>query len=125
MTERTRDDIAAALTQSYGIIAWAARQLGMSRQALYERIARDPALRLTLEHAREELVDIAEMQLAAALDRGERWAVALVLTRLGRHRGWGDSAPASATPEGRALDAYDQAQRDHLALLLTQRQHER
>lgn len=124
MTERTRDDIAAALTQSFGIIAWAARQLGMSRQALYERIARDPALRLTLEHAREELVDIAEMQLATALERGERWAVTLVLTRLGRHRGWGDITPASATPEGRAIDACDQAQRDHLALLLTQRRHE-
>ncbi|ABY33534.1 MAG TPA: Fis family transcriptional regulator [Chloroflexus aurantiacus] len=116
--ETSRDEVIAALHANRGLIALAARDLGVSRQALYARIKRDPELLACIEHEREAIVDLAEQKLFEALDKGERWAVMLVLTRLGRHRGWAD-APASGGPEGRVAKALEQASLDDLMLSLT------
>lgn len=106
--ETSRDEVIAALQANRGLIALAARDLGVSRQALYARIKRDQELLACIEHEREAIVDLAEQKLFEALDRGERWAVMTVLSRLGRYRGWSDG-PSSATPEGRVADALKQA----------------
>lgn len=115
--ETSRDEVIAALHANRGLIALAARDLGVSRQALYARVKRDPELLACIEHEREAIVDLAEQKLFEALDRGERWAIMAVLSRLGRHRGWGD-APASATPEGRIAQKIEQTHFDDMMLSL-------
>ncbi len=53
----TKDAIAAALYKGFGIVAVAARELGVSRSRLSNRIHADPALLAELEGAREDLCD--------------------------------------------------------------------
>lgn len=119
-TELTDDQIIAAIQAARGILSAAARELGMSRQGLYKRLRHSAALLEALEHERESLVDLAEQKLIEALESGERWAIALTLTRLGRHRGWSDAGGAfKATPEERVVKAIDQARYDDLTAMLS------
>jgi len=81
--------IEAALRKAAGRPAVAARLLGISRQAMHERITRTPHLAELLFEIEEELVDAAESVVRRALDAGDKKMTMWVLDRCGRHRGWG------------------------------------
>lgn len=85
-------DILPIVEPCRGNISAIARALGASRQTVYRRIAQSPQLQAAIESAREARIDDAESQLDAAVDRGEPWAVSLLLRTLGRDRGYGDRA---------------------------------
>jgi len=81
-------DVRTAVIASRGNISNAALLLGCSRQTLYERLKDNAELRAIIDDFRQSLVDTAETRLADAVERGEAWAVRLVLTTLGKSRGW-------------------------------------
>jgi hypothetical protein len=80
--------IEAALLASHGLVAMAAASLGVSRSAIYARVERNQRLKEVVEQERESFVDLAEERLRMAVERGEAWAVALVIKTLGKKRGY-------------------------------------
>ncbi|MCS7068499.1 MAG: helix-turn-helix domain-containing protein [Meiothermus sp.] len=81
----SRKAVEQALRASRGVLAEAARSLGITRQSLY-RIVERHGLWGLIEELRDEIVDLAEARLFEAVERGEPWAVSLVLKTLARQR---------------------------------------
>lgn len=81
-------EIIDALQSTNGLVSLAARRLNCSPEIIYRRMRKDPSVADAVRSAREELVDLAEMQLRSAVLSGKPWAVTLVLKTLGRHRGY-------------------------------------
>ncbi len=81
-------DYTEALTRPHGLIAFAARRLGVSRQAVYNMINRHPEVNEAMTDAREELLDLAETKVFAAVAQGNLKICCWVLERLGKHRGY-------------------------------------
>lgn len=77
-----------ALEDAYGIVTDAAHAVGMGRQALHRRIARSSRLRAAVTAGRERLLDKGETKLVTAVDKGEAWAITLLLKTLGKSRGY-------------------------------------
>lgn len=90
LTER---DIERALREAHGIVSVAAQLLGINRCTLYKHINKSPALQDTLADCREEIIDIAESSLIEAAREGQPWACRLILTTLGRSRGYTEKPP--------------------------------
>ena len=86
----TQKQIIEALRVSGGAITRAAKIVGCSPQTIYNYAAKYPRVKEALEEPRELMVDVAESQLKQALQRGERWAVQLVLQTLGGKRGYSE-----------------------------------
>lgn len=80
--------VEAALRNSGGLIATAARALGVSRQAIQQKTKKYPHLRAIVDDERELHVDLAESALKVALRGGEAWAVCFTLKTIGRQRGY-------------------------------------
>ena len=80
--------IATALKAALGNVSLAARNIGVSRQHLHERIAESANLREVLHDARESMVDNAESALGRAVLQGEAWAVCFTLKTQGKGRGY-------------------------------------
>jgi transposase len=78
----------AAITASRGLVAAAARRLGVSRQAVYKAVQRWPELGEVVDDQRAELLDLAESKVYAAVARGNLKACCWVLDRLGKDRGY-------------------------------------
>lgn len=78
----------AAITASHGLIAVAARRLGVSRQAIYKAVQRWPELGEVVDDQRAELLDLAESKIYAAVAKGNLKICCWVLERLGKDRGY-------------------------------------
>ena len=81
-------DYTEAITKSHGLIAFAARRLGVSRQAVYNMVNRHPEINEAMIDAREELLDLATSNVYAAVARGDLKMSCWILERLGKHRGF-------------------------------------
>jgi hypothetical protein len=84
----TVDEVQAALESSSGNISFAARKLGCSRRAIYDKIQKSPTLKAALEDARETALDNAESALQSAVLAKEAWAVCFTLKTIGKGRGY-------------------------------------
>lgn len=93
----TDDQIETQLILCGGVIKTTAQKLGMSPQAIQQRIAVNQNLLDAKEKGRQRIVDEAESQLFKAVRKGQPWAVRLSLTRLGRDRGYGNRIEVDAT----------------------------
>jgi len=82
------EKIIAALTDANGMIYRAAKRLKCNARTIYERAEISPAVKAAVKTNREKFVDAAEAGLVEAVERGEGWAVALVLKTLGKDRGY-------------------------------------
>ena len=82
------ETLEAALHDAYGIVTDAARNVGISREALSKRIGRSARLKAALADGRERLLDKTEGKLVTAVDKGEAWAITLALKTLGKSRGY-------------------------------------
>lgn len=99
-------DYTEALTKSHGLVAFAARRLGVSRQAVYNMINRHPEVNEAMIDAREELLDLAETKVFAAVAQGNLKICCWVLERLGKHRGYTKQITiASSGPSAQELTA--------------------
>lgn len=83
-----------------GNISAVARALGVSRQTIYRHIEKSAKLQKAVASAREERIDLAESQLDAAVERGEPWAITLMLRGIGRERGYGAEADVNLRTDG-------------------------
>ena len=90
-------DIVRALEASHGSIGDAARRLGCSRQALYQRTRSDPELEQVLRESRERILDLAESRLLELVEKGNITAIMFILRTLGRSRGYAERIEAEYT----------------------------
>jgi hypothetical protein len=87
----------AALRETQGLIAPAARLMGFSFQALSGYMARNPKLRELRNSYVEVLLDEAETQLAKLVHEGDLAAIKFLLSTLGKNRGYGQNADPAVT----------------------------
>jgi hypothetical protein len=102
MAERlTIAKIKEAIANADGVIAEAARTLGVSRMTIYRRIEESDDLRAAVEDAREELTDIAERELGKAIRAGNMTAIIFHLkgSPNGRRRGYSERVEMTG-PDG-------------------------
>jgi predicted transcriptional regulator len=95
---RTVDEYAQALREAKGMVSIAARRLGVSRQAVNQRISKHPTLREARDDAREEMTDVAELRLYERIQAGEAWAVCFYLKTQGKERGYVERTEHTNTP---------------------------
>lgn len=84
----TNEQMIAALAAKKGLVYHAAKVLGCRPGTIYERAQRSQEVAQAIRDQRGEIVDNAEMKLFKAVDRGEPWAVGMVLKTLGKDRGY-------------------------------------
>lgn len=83
------EKLIAALFETRGNIAGAARRLGMKRaNTIRDYARRHPKVRAAVEESRAMVIDDAENALHEAVDRGEAWAVCFTLKCLAKDRGY-------------------------------------
>jgi hypothetical protein len=92
--------IISALGQSLGVVGFAARLLGVSRQTLQRRIEANPALPEAIEDGKANARDMAWAQIYTRLQEGDGPTLRWYLDHYGVERGHG-----SRRPETRVLDA--------------------
>ena len=99
-SKRSAEEIIKALTDARGLVTIAAKNLGMSRTGVQNRIKTNAAIRQALQDAREATLDVAELSLYNQVVAGEGWAVCFLLKTLGKSRGYverQDALPDDAT----------------------------
>ena len=84
----TAQQVVDALKTTQGMVSAAARMLGCNRKTLYRYFERYPAIVEAVKEATEFQLDVTELQLFQAIDRGEAWAICLYLKTKGRQRGY-------------------------------------
>ncbi len=92
------EDIAQVLEECGGYVSAAARALDCKISSLQSCISNHAELRDVQQDVREEMLDNAERWLSVAVEAGKPWAIKLVLTRLGRKRGYGHSIELEQKP---------------------------
>ena len=84
----TDAQVVAALQQSGGIMAHAARKLGLDRSTLHTRIHNSQSLMDAMVEAKETNLDVAETKLMKAVNDGELAAIFFYLKTQGKRRGY-------------------------------------
>tara|TARA_Y100000593_G_scaffold42053_1_gene80602 strand:- start:1201 stop:1626 length:426 start_codon:yes stop_codon:yes gene_type:complete len=88
MHKVTDRQIETVLAQTGGLIAPAARQLGVTRNAIYKRVRENPDLRDLLDEIRESHIDFAEGQLLGKIREGHPACIMFFLRTIGKSRGY-------------------------------------
>lgn len=94
----------AALRQTKGMRALAAKEVGCSLRTLDQYIADFPKVAEVVKEEREAMLDKAEGRLFAAIERGEAWAICFYLKTQGRHRHYSERLVLS-DPDGNPIQA--------------------
>jgi hypothetical protein len=89
--------IGLLLTKHKGNITYVSSEYPTTRWGIYYHIKRSPYLQFVFKDAREKRVDEAERKLDEAIERGEAWAIALVLRTLGKERGYVEKVEQSGS----------------------------
>lgn len=93
------EKVIEALQKAGGIIAGAARMLGYTRHALWERIQKSPTLKAAHEESRETNLDIAETQLLKKVQSGDMTGIIFFLKCQGKKRGYIEKADLTINVE--------------------------
>ena len=80
--------VAGAIKAAHGVLVYAAKLLGCSRQTVMNYVRDHAVCRQAQMDAREEMCDFTEGQLFSAIRDREGWAVRLYLTCQAKHRGY-------------------------------------
>ncbi len=89
--EVSEQRLADALRKAAGIKSDAARLVGLTRQAVQDRVERSAVLRQAIKDGEEELLDCAEGKLKTAVRRGDKDMVRFQLQQKGKKRGYGNN----------------------------------
>lgn len=84
----TGEQIYNALKEFDGNLSKVARELGITRKRLVERIDASPALSSLRGDLREDIVDNAEDNIFGDVRRGDSAASRFVVSTIGKGRGW-------------------------------------
>lgn len=82
------EKIIEAIRAKRGLIAAAARALGVDRKTIYKHMHASEAVREAVKDARELMTDTAEAALYKAINEGQAWAVCFYLKTQGKDRGY-------------------------------------
>lgn len=82
------EEIIEAIKKCRGLTYIIANALGVSHSGISAKIAADPELSGVLKEQRGRALDMAEAKLMQAVDKGEQWAITMILRTLGRERGY-------------------------------------
>lgn len=105
------DQAAAALQKTFGNVMLAARELGISRTTLYNKINTSDRLRVIVTDGREEIIDIAESALRSRLTQGDTTAIIFTLKTLGKERGYVERQEITTGKDGiRIVHEYPDGQ---------------
>lgn len=129
---RSKAVIIEQIRAASGIVKLAAQRMNVSRRTLQGWIRDDPELQEVLQDCRDEILDVAEGQLVAAVQSGSEKSVHFMLRTIGRSRGYGDrvdttvSAPDGGPVQTEDVTAFDfsgltQEERDVLRGILERR----
>ncbi len=84
-----------AIEGSGGIVSAVAKRLGCGWITAQRYIQRWPETQEAFQSERERILDLAETTLYRAIQEGDAQAAKWLLSRLGRHRGYGDHVEVS------------------------------
>jgi hypothetical protein len=84
----TAEQVAKAITDAHGIVAVAARALGVHRVTIERYVDKYPSVSIAKQQAREGIIDLAEGELYKAISRGELAAIFFLLKTIGKNRGY-------------------------------------
>lgn len=84
----TDEEIIETLKKCRGLLYLAANILGVPHATLAYRINNTPELLESMKDQRGKTLDLAEAKLMQAVDKGEQWAITMLLRTLGRERGY-------------------------------------
>src|SRR5215210_478723 len=91
------EQIIAALGESHGMIAPAARSLGCSRDTIRRYLAEYAEIAQAIADEREATTDLAENRLRDAIIRGEAWAICFYLKCMAKDRGYVERGELTGT----------------------------
>jgi hypothetical protein len=84
----TTRQIEEALKKCGGFQSLAAKQLGISQQAISKRVLKNKRLQAVIKEADEFYIDLGVSKLIKAIEAGEPWAIRFFLEYKGRDRGF-------------------------------------
>lgn len=84
----TQEMIIEALRVSGGIVALAARKVGVVRQTLHEWISSEPKLQAAIDEIRQVNLDLCEAGMLKLIRDGDFRATKYYLNCFGKARGW-------------------------------------
>jgi hypothetical protein len=84
----TVPQVALALQQAQGMVSVAARTLGCARHTVMGYKRRHPEIAQAIDEALELQLDVTELKLFQAIQRGEPWSICFFLKTKGRARGY-------------------------------------
>lgn len=108
------EQIIAALTLTKGMKTLAAKHLGCNRRTIHNYCERYPAVAEAQEQHRAELLETAELQLWSAVQRGQPWAIQLVLRTLGKEEGFSERTEVTGAGGGPIEHAHIHVWEEHL-----------
>ena len=84
----TNEEVIEALNKSGGFVTYAAKQLGVTYQAINWRIKHNQELQDIVEAHRQGYLDMGETKLLKALKDNQPWAICFFLKCQGKERGY-------------------------------------
>jgi hypothetical protein len=84
----TQETVISALRETRGMVTVAARHLQCSPQTIENYVQRHAVVAEAKRQEREAILDIGELALVKAVEKGEGWAVCFLLKTVGRDRGY-------------------------------------
>lgn len=90
--QKLKTEMIAAMVRTFGVVSYAAKEVGISRELHYIWAKEDPAYKSRCDEIPELLVDFAEHALFKAIEKGSIPAIIFTLKTRGRHRGWIEKA---------------------------------
>jgi len=84
----TLEEVISAIKDSNGLLAAAARKLGVTRQTVYNYVKKYATVKQALEEARDTNLDYTEGKLMEAIKAGNVTAIMFLLKTLGKSRGY-------------------------------------
>lgn len=82
------EDMATALRDAKGMVTVAASKLGCSQQTIRNYAARYASVQTAIDESREQMLDVAELQLAKQINSGNISAIIFYLKTIGKRRGY-------------------------------------
>jgi len=82
------EQVIKAIMDNHGLLAAAARDLGVTRKTVYNYVKRYPTIAQAVQDARDTTLDMAEGQLMKAVRNGNVTAIMFLLKTVGRNRGY-------------------------------------
>lgn len=99
----TNESIIKALIASGGVVAYAAKSLGASRQNISTRINGSETLKAAMDEIIERNLDVAENKLLEQIEHGNMTAIIFYLKCKGKNRGYVDRKEVTG-PDGGPIE---------------------